>query len=184
MNAIQIIVIIIFEIIGLSFFFGFPIYAAIKVKKRGRKGWFLATIITTFFGFGWIVALFALKQPPINEEREMNTQVQCKKCNNTNVTTKKVKTVDRVTNRDVNVVNVVIAVLWLIIFAFFMYLEISGAVLPLYYFLIFLVLALVSVREIVIYFGAHKVKAFVYMCNSCKYEWTQREDDVEIPEQK
>jgi hypothetical protein len=39
-------------ILMIGIFIVFPIYAAIQARKKGRNGWAIATIITTFILYG------------------------------------------------------------------------------------------------------------------------------------
>jgi len=54
---------IVLGILLIGIFIAFPIFAASKARKKGRKGWSTATIITTFIGYGWLIGLIALLLP-------------------------------------------------------------------------------------------------------------------------
>ena len=59
----EILAIIIFGILIIGIFIAFPIFAASKARKKGRKGWALATLITMFVAYGWLIGLIALLLP-------------------------------------------------------------------------------------------------------------------------
>ena len=59
----EILAYIVVGILVIGIFIAFPIFAASKARKRGRKGWALATLITMFVGYGWLIGLIALLLP-------------------------------------------------------------------------------------------------------------------------
>jgi len=63
MVFIETLAFLVFGILIIGILIAFPIFAASKARKKGRKGWGTATIITMFVGYGWLIGLIALLLP-------------------------------------------------------------------------------------------------------------------------
>jgi len=63
MTFFEILAVIVFGILIIGILIAFPIFAAGKARKKGRKGWATATLITMFIGYGWLTGLIALLLP-------------------------------------------------------------------------------------------------------------------------
>lgn len=169
----------------LAIGFIFPIWGAYVAFQKGRTGWAVLILITTFIGMGWLLAAIAFMVPP--SSRELG--VKCPHCGGSQGYSR-VVLLDRTGNKEVTPVHWSLLALaggialsalglWLIIGILTLpeWVFSRGATMncvpTLFPLVLGGVLISTAVKEIVRWRKADRVQATKHKCAACKNEWHQ-----------
>ena len=180
---ISIIVVVVVGIIG----FVFPILASVAAFQKGRIGWGIATIATTFLGWGWLVGMIAFVLPA--KFSKVKSEVKCPACGSMKSASYN-GLVDKKTESLTP--SLVEAIVWALYALFFiggiLWVAILiweggdtgivqwqfGSILAgLALFAFGFSFGLMGVVKVLAYIGADQVRTPIYKCNGCGKQWYQ-----------
>lgn len=171
-------------ILMVGIFIVFPIYAAIQARKKGRKGWAIAIIITTFILYGWLTGLISMFLPS-----KKNVTEKCPYCNYEQAVMTEVM-VDKNTGEQIpSTPTMILLILATVIcFGFGITMAIlawsvgddgvirfvaGSTIAGLAYLSIGISFGIYPLKKVIAYFKADREMTDVYHCEGCKQRWNK-----------
>jgi hypothetical protein len=167
------------------FAFAFPMWVAARSRKRNRKGWAIATVLTTFLGLGWLIGTVAYFQRPNYNESEI--EVPCPECHYTKGY-KEITTLDQKTGKPTLTLEK--AILWGLLalitigggigMAILIWVEGDEGIIQFTYGSIIAGIAILAmgigigrfgVMGVMEYIKADRIKTTTYICGKCGHKW-------------